>query len=196
MLHDETDGFPGRREIAVKYRIVSDLCLALEFHVATDKTTVLSLANHAYFNLGGRIEDLEICVRSDGYTPVDSSKLPTGELRPVAGSLFDLRTPVLIGDKVFDHNFVLNKRTGDLQRAATLRNPENNLRLDLHTTQPGLQVYTGDHLSAPFTSRGGLCLEAQGFPDAPNQSSFPSARLEAGESYRQRTIYAFSSIIC
>ena len=195
VLPDGTDGFPGRREIAVKYRIVNDLCLALDFHVVTDKTTVVSLANHAYFNLGGRIEDLEICVRSNGYTPVDGSKLPTGELRPVEGSLFDLRMPVLIGDKAFDHNFALNRSNGELRRAATLRNPVNNLRLDLHTTQPGLQVYTGDDLSAPFTSREGLCLEAQGFPDAPNQPGFPSARLEAGESYRQRTVYAFSSII-
>ena len=194
VLPDGTDGFPGRREIAVNYRIVNDLCLAIDFHVATDKTTVVSLANHAYFNLGGRIEDLEICVRSNRYTPVDNNRLPTGEVRPVEGSLFDLRTPVLIGDRVFDHNFALNKRTGDLQRAATLRNPVNNLRLDLHTTQPGLQVYTGDHLAAPFRSRQGLCLEAQGFPDAPNQPSFPSARLAAGERYCQRTVYAFSSL--
>ncbi len=193
VLPDGAGGFPGRREIVVIYEIVNDLGLSIDFHVATDKNTVVNLTNHAYFNLGGRIEDLEISVRSDAYTPVDHSNLPTGEVRPVAGSPFDLRTPARIGDRAFDHNFALNNRRDELQRAATLRNPANNLQLDLFTTQPGLQVYSGDNLAAPFTSRQGLCLEAQGFPDAPNKPGFPSARLAAGQRYRQRTVYAFSS---
>ncbi|MDJ0748208.1 MAG: aldose epimerase family protein [Woeseiaceae bacterium] len=194
VLPDGVGGFPGRREIIVTYKLVNDLCLAIGFQAITDRNTVISLANHAYFNLGGRVGELEIKVNSDTYTPVDESNLPTGEARRVAGSSFDLRTPTRIGDRVFDHNFALNRRGDELQRAATLRNPLNNLQLDLYTTQPGLQVYTGDDLATPFASREGLCLEAQGFPDAPNQPSFPSAHLAAGDSYRQLTAYKFSAL--
>jgi aldose 1-epimerase len=192
VLPDGLGGFPGRREVVVLYQLVNELSLAVEFSVTTDRETVVSLANHAYFNLGGAIEDHEITVRSDAYTPVDTSGAPTGEIRPVGGSDFDMRTPNRLGDRIIDHNFALNSCSAELSRAATLRNPVNNLQLDLHTTQPGLQVYTGDNLAEPFMSRQGLCLEAQGFVDAPNHSNFPSARLGPGESYRQRTVYEFS----
>ncbi len=194
VLPDGVGGFPGHREFVVVYQIINDLSLAIDFHVTTDKNTVVSLANHAYFNLGGNIEDHDIRLWSDAYTPVDNSHAPTGEVQSVAGSIFDLRTPTRIGDMTFDHNFALNKSSDELQRAATLRNPGSGLQLNLHTTQPGLQVYTGDHLAAPFIRRQGLCLEAQGFPDAPNYPGFPSARLVVGKSYQQRTIYEFKSI--
>jgi aldose 1-epimerase len=194
VLANGAGGFPGRREVTVVYHIVNELSLAIDFQVTTDKNTVVSLANHAYFNLGGNIEDHNISLRSDAYTPVDNTCAPTGEIRSVAGSTFDLRMLTRIREKVFDHNFAVNKCSGELQRAATLQYPGSGLQLDLYTTQPGIQVYTGDHLAAPFVRRQGLCLEAQGFPDAPNHPGFPSARLAAGKIYRQRTIYTFTSI--
>jgi aldose 1-epimerase len=194
VLPNGAGGFPGRREVVVVYQIVNDLSLAIDFRVETDRDTVVSLANHAYFNLGGNIEDHDLRIWSDAYTPVDQSHAPTGEVRSVAGSAFDLRTPTRIGDKTFDHNFALYKSDDEPQIAATLRNPGSSLQLDLLTTQPGLHVYTGDHLDVPFIGRQGLCLEAQGFPDAPNHPGFPSALLAAGKIYRQRTIYEFKSI--
>lgn len=196
VLANDAGGFPGRREVIVVYQIVNDLSLAIDFQVTTDKNTVISLANHAYFNLGGNIEDHNIRVWSDAYTPVDNTCAPTGEIRSVAGSTFDLRMLTRIREKVFDHNFAVNNCSGEPQRAATLQYPGSGLQLDLYTTQPGIQVYTGDHLAAPFKRRQGLCLEAQGFPDAPNQPAFPSARLAAGKTYRQRTVYAFRPTCC
>ncbi|MDJ0657081.1 MAG: aldose epimerase family protein [Xanthomonadales bacterium] len=193
-LLDGQGGFPGRRSVVVVYQLLSTFCLAIDFHVTTDSSTVVSLANHAYFTLGGKTGDQDIRVWSNVYTPVDDSMVPTGEVRSVEGSEFDLRMPTRVGDRVFDHNFALDKGRNELQRAATLRDPGVGLQLDLHTTQPGLQVYTGDHLSPPFASRQGLCLEAQGFPDAPNNPGFPATRLEQGQHYRQRTIYEFKPI--
>jgi aldose 1-epimerase len=194
VLANDAGGFPGRREVIVVYQIVNGLSLAIEFQVTTDRNTVISLANHAYFNLGGNIEDHNIRVWSDAYTPVDDTCAPTGEIRSVAGGKFDLRMLTRIGGKVFDHNFAVNKCSGEPERAATLQYPGSGLQLDMYTTQPGVQVYTGDHLAAPFKRRQGLCLEAQGFPDAPNHPGFPSTRLVAGKTYRQRTIYAFKPI--
>jgi aldose 1-epimerase len=193
-LQDGEGGFPGRREVVVVYQLVNDLALAIEFCVTTDRNTVVSLANHAYFNLGGPIEEHELRVRSDEYTPVDECHVPTGEIQSVADSTFDLRTQTRIGERTFDHNFVLKEYDGRLRLVATLRSRESGVQLDLSTTQPGLQVYTGDQLAAPFKARQGVCLEAQAFPDAPNQPGFPSTRLAAGETYRQQTIYVFTPI--
>ena len=108
-------------------------------------------------------------------------------------SRFDLRTLQVVGDRQFDHNFVLGDPAGELRLAAELRSPLTGLQLNVLTTQPGLQFYTADYLAAPFTPRAGLCLEAQAFPDAPNQPGFPSARLDAGETWRARTVYEFAS---
>jgi aldose 1-epimerase len=193
-LADGEGGFPGNRDVVVEYQLLSDFSLGIDFHVATDRTTVVSLANHAYFNLGGDIDNHEIMVRADQYLPVDKSNAPTGEIRDVADSMFDLREARRIGDTVFDHNFAFLAGAQDPRLVASLRSPLSGLQLDLLTTQPGLQVYTGDHLDDPFKSRQGICLEAQGFPDAPNQPGFPSARLEAGDVYRQRTIYEFRNL--
>jgi len=194
-LRDGAGGFPGKRTVSVIYQIVSDDVLEIEFCVSTDRDTVVSLANHAYFNLGGPIEDHELQLSADAYTPVDETNAPTGEIRHVAGSVFDLRTMTRVGRNCFDHNFVLAMSGNELQLAAILRSPESGLQLDMQTTQSGLQLYTGDHLAEPFLPREGLCLEAQGFPDAPNQPSFPSAQLAAGSTYRQRTIYGFSRVM-
>ncbi len=193
-LPDGLGGFPGNREVKVTYQLLGDLAIAIDFDVSTDKDTVVSLANHAYFNLGGDIADHEICIQADAYTLVDDARITTGEIAAVAGTDFDLRTLARVGSRVFDHNFALAPQGDEPQAAATLRSKSGGLELTMLTTQPGLQLYTGDFLSAPFVPRQGICLEAQGYPDAPNKPSFPSARLAAGSSYRQRSIFAFSEI--
>jgi aldose 1-epimerase len=185
-------GFPGNRRFEVIYELIDDWSLAIDFRVATDRDTVVNLANHAYFNLGGSIDEHRLRLYSDRFTPVDDSMIPTGELRSVDDSRFDLRELQSLGDRKFDHNFVLADSGGEARPAAQLESPVTGARLTVLTTQPGLQVYTGDYLSDPFHPRQGICFEAQGFPDAPNQPHFPSVRLDAGTTYRQRTIYKFT----
>lgn len=190
-LPDGLGGFPGNRLVCVIYELLGDTALAIDFEVSTDRDTVISLANHAYFNLGGTLSDHEIALHADAYTPVHEDNVPTGEIRRVADSRFDLRTMGVVGEQQFDHNFMLGDRASEPRLAAELRSPVTGLQLNVWTTQPGLQLYTGDYLAAPFAARDGLCLEAQGFPDAPNQAGFPSARLNAGETWRARTVYEF-----
>lgn len=191
-LDDGDGGFPGNRNIEVVYALIDDWSLAIDFIVETDQDTIVNLANHAYFNLGGPINEHWIRVDSDAYTPVDDSLIPTGELRDVSGSEYDLREFQQLQDRRFDHNFVLDRSKKKTKLAAQLLSKETGLELSVLTTQPAMQVYTGDYLSHPFHQRQGICLEAQGFPDAPNQPGFPSTRLEAGATYRQRTIYRFA----
>ena len=191
-LADGIGGFPGNRSFEVIYELVNSWSLAIDFIATTDRDTVVNLANHAYFNLGGPLDDHRLCVFSDSYTPVGDSMIPTGEYRDVRGSEFDLRKLQPLGDRQFDHNFILEDFRGELKKAAQLESPTTGLQLAVFTTQPAVQVYTGDYLSDPFRRRQGICFEAQGFPDAPNQPNFPSVRLEAGDTYRQRTIYRFS----
>lgn len=193
-LPDGAGGFPGRRSVSVIYQLVNDSAVVIDFRMETDRDTVVSLANHAYLNLGGPISDHELIIRADAYTPFDESNSPTGEIRPVDGSSLDLRRLTPLGDKRFDHNFVLAGDGSEPRLVATLRSKVSGLQLDLHTTQPALQLYTGDYLAMPFKPRQGVCLEAQGFPDAPNQPGFPSAQLAAGSTYWQRTIYEFKQL--
>lgn len=190
-LADGDGGFPGNRSITVSYQLLGDHSVAIDFGVTSDRDTVVSLANHAYFNLGAPIEEHALCLHADAYTPTHASKVPTGEVRSVAGTEFDLREARLLGDAGFDHNFVVSGSGNEPRLAAELGCAASGVRLRLYTTQAGLQLYTGDGLAAPFTPRQGLCLEAQAFPDAPNQAQFPSTRLGAGERYWQRTIYEF-----
>lgn len=185
-------GFPGNRSFEVIYELIDDWSLAIDFRVTTDRDTVVNLANHAYFNLGGSIDDHRLRVFSDRFTPVDDSMIPTGELRSVDESSFDLRELQSLGDRTFDHNFVLEDSGGAPRPAAQLESAVTGVRLTVLTTQPGIQVYTGDYLSDPFHPRQGICFEAQDFPDAPNQPDFPSVRLDAGATYRQKTIYQFA----
>ena len=153
----------------------------------------MNLANHAYFNLGGPLSEHELLLNAEHYTPVDDRLIPTGEIAPLKGSALDYSDWKALGDTAIDHNFVLPE-DGKLRRAASLRLRATQLQLDVVTTQPALQVDTGDGLTTPFTPRSGICLEAQGFPDAPNQPIFPNIVLEPGATYRQRTIYRFKEI--
>lgn len=191
-IADGHGGFPGNRSFEVAYELLDDWSLAIDFKVTTDRDTVVNLANHAYFNLGGRLDDHRLRVFSDSYTPTDDAMIPTGELRDVHGSEFDLRDFQSLGDRKFDHNLVLEDSGSELRTAAQLESPTTGLTLTVLTTQPAIQVYTGDYLSDPFHSRQGICFEAQGFPNAPNQPNFPSIQLKAGAAYRHRTIYRFA----
>ncbi|MDH3266361.1 MAG: galactose mutarotase [Gammaproteobacteria bacterium] len=199
---DGEGGFPGKLEVTVKYQIVGDYSLVIDYKATTDSDTVVNIANHAYFNLDKQqqsIDSHDIQIEADQYTPVDGDKIPSGEIRDVDGTEFDLRRRTAMRTtssgvsqpRQFDHNFVLKNGDGMQHRVATLSSPQSGLTMHLHTTQVGLQLYTGDYLTDPFRPRAGLCLEAQGFPDAPNQPAFPSARLAPGDVYQQRTIYEF-----
>ena len=187
------DGFPGDRLITVRYELLEDLSLQFDFAASTDRPTVMNLANHAYFNLGGHLSEHELLLNAGEYTPVNDRLIPTGEIAPLKGSALDYSHWKALGDTALDHNFVLPE-DGKLRRAASLRLRATQLQLDVLTTQPALQVYTGDDLNTPFAPRSGICLEAQGFPNAPNQPNFPNIALEPGATYRQRTIYQFKEI--
>ena len=193
-LADGAGGFPGNRSVSVVYQLLDEHTLAIDFSVETDRDTVVSLANHAYFSFGGPLAEHEIRILADEYTPVDDAMIPTGEIRSVAETEFDLRTLQALGDRQFDHNFVLSSTADGARPAAQLRLAATGVHMNMYTTQIGLQLYTGDYLVTPFAPRRGLCLEAQAFPDAPNQPGFPSARVAAGSRYWQRSIFEFSTI--
>jgi aldose 1-epimerase len=199
---DGDGGFPGKLEVTVKYQIVNDYSLVIDYIATTDADTVVNLANHAYFNLDTQqqsIDSHDIQIEADQFTPVDGDLIPTGEIREVEATSFDLRRRTALRtssseggqSRQFDHNFVLRNGDGMQRKVASLASPQSGLTMHLHTTQPALQLYTGDYLTVPFQPRAGLCLEAQRFPDAPNQPDFPSARLTPGDIYQQRTIYEF-----
>ena len=190
-----SDGFPGDRLVTIRYELIDPTSLQCDFMASTDRPTVMNLANHAYFNLGGPLEAHELRIFATGYTPANDRQIPTGAIVSLSettdeGDDLDFRDWRAIRDQALDHNFVLYQGA-KLREAASLRLAESNLQLDVLSTQPALQVYTGDGLTSPFAPRGGICLEAQGFPDAPNQPGFPSILLEPGQTYRQRTVYRF-----
>ena len=193
-----SDGFPGERLITIRYELIDPTSLQCDFVASTDRATVMNLANHAYFNLGGPLKAHELRIFSTAYTPTNDRQIPTGAIASLSetadeGDGLDFRDWRALRDQALDHNFVL-LADAKLREAASLRLVESNLQLDVLSTQPSLQVYTGDGLTSPFTPRGGVCLEAQGFPDAPNQPGFPSILLEPGQTYRQRTVYRFKEV--
>lgn len=199
---DGEGGFPGKLEVTVRYQIVADYSLVIDYIATTDTDTIVNLANHAYFNLDVQqqsVDSHDIQIEADQYTPVDGALIPTGEILDVEATRFDLRRRTALRGsgsegglgRQYDHNFVLENGDGMPRKVATLSSPQSGLTMHLHTTQAALQLYTGDYLTDPFQARAGLCLEAQRFPDAPNQPAFPSARLAPGDVYQQRTIYEF-----
>ncbi|MGI9202275.1 MAG: aldose epimerase family protein [Woeseiaceae bacterium] len=189
---DQVDGFPGNRVFEINYEWLDGWSLAIDFIVSTDRDTVVNLANHCYFNLGGDLAAHQLRVLADDYTPLDTTGIPTGDVQSVAQTKYDLRDWRRLGSESYDDNYVLRDGPDEGRVAAQLRSGLGDLQLDLATTQPGLQVYTGDSLGDPFAARAGLCLEAQRFPDTPNQPAFGSARLAAGDRYRQRSVLTFS----
>ncbi|MER7755050.1 aldose epimerase family protein [Kitasatospora sp. NPDC097643] len=213
---DGDQGFPGAITAEVTYLLDPDGELSIAYRAATDAPTVVNLTNHAYFNLAGEgsgtVLDHDLRVEAAGYLPVDEELIPLGPVEPVCGTPFDLREARRIGAHLaedhpqlrlagrgFDHNWVLD---GDgFRRAAVLSHPASGRRVECLTTEPGLQVYTGNHFDGSLRGRSGrrydqyagIALETQHFPDSPNRLGYPSALLRPGEQYRSRTVYRFSA---
>jgi aldose 1-epimerase len=219
MVYEASDleaGFPGNIKATAVYTLTPDNKLELRISAVSDKKTVINLTNHAYFNLNGEgsgsILGHQIQILADDITPVDSALIPTGEFMPVENTPFDLRNPVLIGDGIdkienqqiafgngYDHNWVLNNKTGQSALAARLIDPVSKRVMELSTNQPGLQFYSGNFMNGKVSGKSGklynfrnaLALEPQFFPDSPNHPNFPSTTLEPGKTYEHVSVYSF-----
>ncbi|KOG33370.1 aldose epimerase family protein [Streptomyces resistomycificus] len=189
------EGFPGRLEVAATYTLEESGALRIAYEAVTDAPTPVNLTNHSYFNLGGsgNAGGHELRIAASRFTPVDADLIPTGVLEEVAGSGFDFREARKVGAG-YDHNFVLDKGvTRAPLEVAELHDPASGRVLTVATTEPGLQLYTADHLGEPFAPGDGIALETQHFPDSPNRPDFPSTVLRPGEVYRSETVYGFSA---
>jgi len=213
---DGEEGYPGNLDCSVTYLLTNDNELKIEYLATTDKPTPVNLTHHGYFNLTGCERDIlghELMLKADRFTPVDSGLIPTGELRPVKGTVMDFTKPTPIGARInsddqqikfgggYDHNWVL-KRTGrGLSPAARVYEPSSGRIMEVLTTEPGVQCYSGNFLDGTITGKGGIvykhrygfCLETQHYPDSPNKPNFPSVILRPGQKYAQTTIYRFST---
>ena len=212
---DGDGGFPGTLTAHVRYTLSKNV-VSIHYSATTDKPTVVNLTNHSYFNLGGvgsgTILNEQLTLDADRMTPVNFSLIPTGELKPVAGTPFDFTKPEVIGLRInaddqqlkfgggYDHNWVLNGTPGKLRPAAKVFDPTTGRVLNVATTEPGVQFYTGNFLDGSFSGphgkyekRTGLCLETQHFPDSPNHPDFPSTELKPGQTYSSETTWTFSA---
>jgi aldose 1-epimerase len=210
---DGEEGYPGNLSVKAVYSLTADHGLRLDFTATTDKTTVVNLTQHTYFNLArkGNILGHQVQIEGDWITPVDSGLIPTGALQSVAGTPFDFRRPAAIGSRIdqedeqlqfgqgYDHNYVLNHPAGRLDVVARVSEPTTGRVLEVLTTEPGVQFYTGNHLDGTvkgkggehYQKRAGFCLEAQHFPDSPNHPQFPTVTLKPGAVYRNTIIFRF-----
>lgn len=188
------EGFPGRLEVSATYTLTESGALRIAYEAVTDAPTVVNLTNHSYFNLGGsgNAGGHELRIAASRYTPVDADLIPAGAPDEVAGTRFDFREARKVGAG-YDHNLVLDKGVTEAPvEVAELYDPASGRVLTVATTEPGLQLYTADHLGEPFAPGDGIALETQHFPDSPNRPDFPSTVLRPGEAYRSQTVYGFS----
>jgi aldose 1-epimerase len=211
---DGEEGFPGNLSVTAVYTLTDDNGLKLEYTATTDKETIVNLTQHSYFNLAGKGDVLnhEVMINADKFTPTDKNLIPTGELQPVKGTPFDFRKPTAIGARInqddeqlkfgggYDQNFVIDKPRGKLGLMARVYEPTTGRVLEVLSSEPGLQFYTGNHLGGTISGKGGwaykarnaFCMEPQHYPDSPNHPEFPSAVLKPGQEYHNTIIYRFS----
>ena len=210
-------GFPGNKTAKTTYTLTDDNELKIDYEITSDKPCHFNITNHSYFNLRGEgngdILDHVVVINADKSTPVNAEMIPTGEIADIRGTDLDFTTPYSVGERIdnqhpqlvfasgYDFNYVINKNEDELAFAASVFEPESGRYMEVFTTEPGVQLYTGTHLKGAeigkagvaYTSRTGLCLETQHFPDSPNQPGFPSTLLNPDETFKSTTIYKFSA---
>ncbi len=209
-------GFPGNKTVKATYTLTDENELRIDYEITTDKACHVNITNHSYFNLcgegNGDILNHILVINADKSTPVNAEMIPTGEIEDIRGTDLDFTTPHVIGERIdsdnqmlkygsgYDFNYIINKAEGELAFAASAYEPESGRYMEVFTTEPGVQLYTGNHLrgneigksGVAYTKRTGFCLETQHFPDSPNKPQFPSTLLQSGETFQSTTIYKFS----